>query len=113
MIFVFGSNRQGRHGAGAALEAHKSYGAVYGQAEGLQGNSYAIITKELRPHEKAVSLPEIYGGVIRFLVFAREHQELEFQVTPIGCGLAGFKPYHIAPMFFGATENVHLPEEFK
>ena len=47
-IFVFGSNREGRHGKGAAKTARDSYGAVYGQAKGLQGNAYAIVTKELR-----------------------------------------------------------------
>ena len=47
-IFVFGSNRQGRHGKGAALTARNKFGAIYGQSEGLQGQSYAIITKELR-----------------------------------------------------------------
>ena len=46
-IFVFGSNTQGRHGAGAALIAKQKFGAIYGKAEGLQGQSYAIITKDL------------------------------------------------------------------
>lgn len=46
-IFVFGSNTQGRHGKGAALLAKNKFGAIYGQAKGLQGQSYAIITKDL------------------------------------------------------------------
>lgn len=46
-IFVFGSNTQGRHGKGAALTAKEKFGAVYGQASGLQGKSYAIVTKDL------------------------------------------------------------------
>jgi len=45
-IFVFGSNRAGRHGNGAALAARRQHGAIYGQGEGLQGQSYAIPTKD-------------------------------------------------------------------
>ena len=58
-IFVFGSNREGRHGKGAALFAYKNYGAIYGQAEGRQGNSYAIITKELKKDQPPVTISEI------------------------------------------------------
>lgn len=43
-VFVFGSNRQGWHGGGAAAMAHMYFGAVWGQGVGLQGCSYAIPT---------------------------------------------------------------------
>ena len=43
-IFVFGSNLKGIHGAGAALFARTHCGAVLGQGEGLQGQSYALPT---------------------------------------------------------------------
>lgn len=112
-IFVFGSNRQGRHGAGAARYARQYWGAVYGQAEGLQGASYAIVTKELRPNVNPVTLDEIRLGVERFLRFAAENPGLTFEVTPIGCGLAGFTPEQIAPLFRGAGSNVELPLEFR
>jgi hypothetical protein len=46
-IFVFGSNPEGRHGAGAAKIAKEQFGAIYGQGEGIQGNSYAIPTKDI------------------------------------------------------------------
>lgn len=111
-IFVFGSNRQGRHGAGAAKSAVLRHGAVYGQAEGLQGNSYAIITKELRRGFQSVTLQEIEEGVNKFLKFAAHNPDLTFIVTPIGCGLAGFTPEQIAPLFKEATENIKLPKEF-
>ncbi len=110
MIFVFGSNREGRHGAGAALNAARFYGAVYGQAEGRQGNSYAIVTKELRPNVPPVGLEEVRAGVDRFIKFAQDHPDLEFQVTKIGCGLAGFTEAQIAPLFAGAPKNCYLPE---
>lgn len=59
-IFVFGSNPEGRHGAGAAKVAVKMFGAKYGQGEGLQGNSYALPTKELR---EIPIKPKGYGTV--------------------------------------------------
>ena len=88
-IFVFGSNRQGRHGKGAALDAVERHGAIYGQPEGLQGNSYAIVTKEIRRGFPSVTLDEIKVSVDRFLAFATEHQEMTFAVTAVACGLAG------------------------
>lgn len=111
-IFVFGSNRQGRHGKGAALFARQHHGAIYGQAEGLQGDSYGIITKELRAGQPPVTFAEVAEGVKRFLAFAAAHPEVEFDVTPIGCGLAGFRPQQIAILFALAPSNVHLPKEF-
>lgn len=112
-IFVFGSNREGRHGKGAALAARKNHGAVYGQALGRQGNAYAIITKELRPHHPSVSIGEIKCHVDDFLEYAKANPKLQFLVSPIGCGLAGFLPSQIAPMFKNRTENVQLPVEFE
>lgn len=111
-VFVFGSNRSGRHGKGAALEAMQKWGAIYGQAEGLQGQSYAIITKELRRDRPPVTLDLIADGVQRFISFARSHPEMQFLVTPIGCGLAGFMPEQIAPLFAGIPSNVLLPHAF-
>ena len=112
-VFVFGSNRQGRHGAGAAKEAKEKYGAIYGQAEGRQGNSYAIVTKELRKNFPPVTLDEIGRSVLRFLGHARKKPDEVFQVTAIGTGLAGFKAEDVAPFFSGSPENVHLPKEFE
>lgn len=114
-IFVFGSNRQGRHGAGAALAAWKFYGAINGQAEGLQGQSYAIITKELRSSKEPVDLLEIQAGVMIFTQFAKDHPELDFFVTALGTNLAGFEVYQIAPLFDEAKDlpNVQLCQEFK
>jgi hypothetical protein len=109
-IFVFGSNLEGRHGKGAALEARKRYGAIYGQAKGLQGNSYAIPTKST-PYE-SLPLNKISQYVMEFLDFAEANPDLLFLVTPIGCGHAGYVPAQIAPMFINTPDNVVLPEEF-
>jgi len=111
-IFVFGSNLAGRHGAGAAKYAREKHGAIYGQGEGLQGTSYAIPTKD--ENIKTLPLTEIEKHVNVFLMFAKEHPELNFVVTPIGCGLAGYKYHQIAPFFKDALaiKNIHLPDEF-
>lgn len=106
-IFVFGSNLAGVHGAGAARTALEDYGAVWGCGEGLQGFSYGLPTKdgELR----TLPLEEIRRRVETFLEVARSHEHLEFFVTRIGCGLAGYTDEEIGPMFFGAPHNVELP----
>ena len=106
-IFVFGSNLQGMHGGGAARVALEQFGAVWGEGTGLQGQSYAI--------------PTMHGGVDviapyvnDFIAFAKEHPELKFLVTEIGCGIAGFRASEMAPLFKEAleVENVYLPERF-
>lgn len=110
-IFVFGSNLAGRHGAGAALSARVHHGAIYGQSEGLQGNSYGIPTKDA--WLKSLPLDKIAQHVKRFLAFAKEHPELAFQVTRIGCGLANYTDTQIAPMFASAPNNCELPEGWR
>lgn len=109
-VFVFGSNLAGRHGAGAAKWARQHRGAIYGQGEGLQGNSYGIPTKDERI--QTLSIPEIRVHVDRFLEFARSRPDLKFQLTPIGCGLAGYSPKDIAPLFVGYLPNIIYPREF-
>lgn len=110
-IFVFGSNLAGRHGKGAALHARLVHGAIYGQGFGFQGQSYAIPTKNwsIRP----LPLSEIDRYVDKFVCFAIEHPELTFNVTRIGCGLAGYKDSDIAPLFRGAPINCNLPDGWR
>ena len=111
-IFVFGSNLAGRHGKGAALYAKTHHGAIYGQGVGLQGNSYAIPTKDM--YIMTLPLNEIQRYVDIFLGFAEWNTDsLNFILTPIGCGLAGYKYEDIAPMFKNISRNVILPHEFK
>lgn len=108
--FVFGSNRLGIHGAGAARWAREHRGAVAGQGEGRQGCAYAIPTKATP--RRVLPLAEIRGAVDRFRAHAIEHPTEIFEVTPIGCGLAGYRPTDIAPFFDGAPPNCWLPESF-
>lgn len=106
-VFVFGSNLAGAHGGGAARLAYNRFGAVWGQGVGMQGQSYAI--------------PTMHGGVEtikpyvdEFVHYAKTHPEQKFFVTQIGCGIAGFIPEEIAPLFREAldVENVILPKVF-
>lgn len=110
-IFVFGSNLAGRHGKGAALYARQHHGAVYGVGVGRQGDSYAIPTKD--EYLKVLSLREIRGYVNEFVSYTLRHPELEFDLTPVGCGLAGYKQEEIKPLFNHAPANVHFTKEWK
>ena len=100
-------NLAGMHGGGAARIARLHFGAVMGQGVGLQGQSYAIPTMQggvetIRPY------------VEEFIIFAHQHPDLHFLVTPIGCGIAGFEAEDIAPLFESAKgiKNISLPESF-
>ena len=116
-VFVFGSNLHGRHGKGAALWAYEHRGAVMGQGFGRQGNAFAIPTKgpDPRNRKKLVPLPlaqiQYYANL--FLDIARDTPATVYQLTPIGCGHAGYQPEDIAPMFEGAPANVLLPPQFE
>lgn len=103
-IFVFGSNLAGIHGAGAALFAKRNCGAIQGQALGIQGNSYAIPTKNR--NMKVLSVAHIKLFVSDFLDFANSNTELVFFLTAVGTGLAGLPHEEIAPLFQGIQENV-------
>lgn len=106
-IFVFGSNLKGVHGRGAALFAFQKRGAVYGIGMGRQGMSWAIPTKYDPYH--SLPLSKIRAYVHIFLLYADTHPDLTFEVTRIGCGLAGYTDADISPLFKGAPSNCLLP----
>lgn len=110
-LFVFGSNALGYHTGGASGTARKRFGAVWGQAEGMQGQCYAIPVDYGRNIRKD---QEVKEAVDRFIAFAREHTELFFLVTRVGCGIAGYHDEEMAPFFKEALElkNVSLPKSF-
>jgi len=110
-IFTFGSNLAGRHGAGAALFAKQHHGVIQGQGVGRQGNSYGIPTKDR--NIETLPLDKIAPYVRQFLRYAEAYPDLKFQVTRVGCGLAGYTDKDIAPMFAGAPENCELPEGWR
>ena len=111
-IFVFGSNESGIHGAGAAKLALDKFGAVYGQGVGLQGNSYALPTKDFKI--ETLSILDIRVYVDQLFEFAYTNPTLQFLITEVGCGLAGYKADDIAPLFnkFIVLTNCTLPQSF-
>jgi hypothetical protein len=110
-IFVFGSNLAGIHGAGAAKQALQ-FGATFGKGIGLVGNTFAIPTKDIQL--KSMLLEDIRIIINAFIFVAIDYPNLTFLVTKIGCGLAGYTPNDIAPLFKDAinVDNIHLPTEF-
>lgn len=106
-IFVFGSNLQGIHAGGAARIARINFGAEMGKGVGIQGSSYAIPTMQ-------GGVETIKPYVDEFIAYAIQHPDNKFLVTAIGCGIAGFEPEDIAPLFAEAkdVENISLPKEF-
>jgi hypothetical protein len=111
-IFVFGSNLAGRHGAGAALLAVEKFGAIYGEGKGFMGQSFAIPTKDRQIETFPLIRIQLY--IDFFVICALHSKDKIFLVTQIGCGLAGYTPKDIAPLFKDCIdlENVYLPKEF-
>lgn len=111
-VFVFGSNLAGIHGAGAAKQALK-WGATPGVGLGHAGKTWAIPTKD---HGiRTLPLEAIQAYVTFFLREAGINTHRRYLVTAIGCGLAGYTPRQIAPLFFRdgpPPPHIHLPESF-
>ena len=105
-VFVFGSNALGLHHGGAARVAVDKFGAVMGQGHGMQGKSYAINSMS--------GIPHMMEDIKLFCEYAKTHPNKHFLVTPIGCGIAGYRPEEIAPLFKDCKElnNVSLPAAF-
>ena len=111
MVFVFGSNDAGIHGAGAAKYAMQHKGARMGKSYGHVGDSFAIPTKD--DNIETLPVERIKDYVRGFLAYAAGHRKLNFQVTCIGCGLAGFDHSEIAPFFEDAPRNCYFDELWK
>lgn len=111
-VFVFGSNLSGIHGAGAARVAMEKFGAVWGQGRGLNGQSYAIATKDENLFTRDLEL--IRRDITIFVTYTSisSQADTEWFVTRVGCGLAGFRDEVIAPMFKGAV-NCSFAEQWE
>ncbi len=105
-VFVFGSNTEGRHGAGAAKLAAQKFGAQYGNPSGLQGQSYAIVTKDLKGGQRSVSLEQITQQMQEFAGFAKNTPDKEFLLTPIGTGLGGYSTQEMQE----AIKGIQFPQ---
>lgn len=132
MALCFGSNLAGIHGAGAALYAANKHAAIRGVGFGyasrwdtprnlgpkyLVAHSFAIPTKD--ENIQTLPLDRVHGYIEAFLLFANASKHIDFKMTQIGCGLAGFKASDIAPMFVvheaakGAESNIWYDEAWK
>jgi hypothetical protein len=116
-VFVFGSNLSGIHGAGAAKTAHQKFGALWGLGVGyfklMDGyETYAIPTKD-EDVAKSLTIEEIKPYVRAFIAFACMQTQLEFLITRIGCGLAGYTDAEMAPLFTAVPPNCKIPEEWR
>ena len=121
-IFVFGSNPEGRHGAGAAKIAREKFGAIYGQGEGLQGNAYALPTKDLRIKEnngfRSIPKEQIIKNIKKLYDCALENPEKKFYIAYRNTyqkSLNGYTGYEMIQMFIDAGEipnNIYISKEW-
>lgn len=111
-VFVFGSSMDGYRVAGAGYDARKLFGAQYGVGVGMTGQCYCLPTKGF--HRLPYVIESIRRHVQRFILFAKAHPEQTFLVTRVGCGIVGYTPQDIAPLFKRAknVSNIHLPAAF-
>tara|TARA_R110002126_G_scaffold287546_1_gene440431 strand:+ start:518 stop:955 length:438 start_codon:yes stop_codon:yes gene_type:complete len=129
-VFVFGSNPEGRHGLGAAKSAMK-FGARYGKGRGLQGQTYALPTKNLKAgfyervsgitYPKAgkcsISLEQIRVNIAELYVCAKEHPDKQFIVVyqKNSNNLNGYSPNDIIKQFLSleVPTNMYFHESFR
>jgi len=111
-IIVIGTNELGIHGAGFAKHAHHHWGLSSGFSFGQCKNMFCIPTKDWRIKTLPLNIIKFY--LSRFIEYAKLKPNSIFYVTKIGCGLAGYKPEQIAPLFKNCItlDNVWLPQEF-
>ena len=121
-IFVFGSNIEGRHGAGAAKVAREQFGAIYGQGEGLQGNAYALPTKDLRAKEnrglRSISKEDIVESIKKLYETARKYPVKMFKIAyrnTHSTSLNGYTGLEMIDMFLEAgpiPDNIIFSKEW-
>ena len=119
IIFVFGSNPEGKHGAGSAKVALQKFGAKYGKGDGLHGQSYALITTEMRKGWPPITLEQITDNVRRLYEVARKMPDKRFMVAyrnqPDQRTLCGYTGAQMMKCFLSAGEipdNIWFSEEW-
>lgn len=115
-ILVFSSNTEGKHGKGLAELAFQKAGAKYGQARGMQGQSYAIVTKDLKLGERSIPLIDIQKEINVLYECATRNKDLVFYVGKIGSSLAGYTETEMRSIFHAEEQNrpsnIILPIEY-
>jgi len=110
-LFVFGSNLAGSHGAGAAAQARKDFGAEWGVGEGITGQSYAFPTLDENLGKRTDE--ELKKSVLELYETCEENSNKTFLLTPVGTGIAGYSVDYMKSLFTNPPENLIMPEEFK
>lgn len=103
-IFIFGSNLAGIHAGGAARQAKEQFGAIEGQGEGLQGQSYAFPT--LDKHFGKLTVRELEVSVKNLYREANDNPDKEFLLTKVGEGIAGYSPEYMKTLFGELPKNI-------
>lgn len=121
-VFVFGSNPEGRHGAGAARVALTQFHAKYGQGEGLQNYAYAIPTKDLRIKKnngfKSIPPKRIIESIRLMYAQARYYNAMKWCIAYRNTdrrSLNGYTGYEMIQMFITAgpiPDNVYISKEW-
>ena len=122
-IFVFGSNPEGRHGAGAAKVAREQFGAKYGVGEGITGNSYALPTKDLRVKAnngfRSISPKDIINNIKKLYETAKSIPNKQFKIAYRNSmnerTLNGYTGEELVSFFKAAGElpkNIQISEEW-
>lgn len=129
-VFVFGSNPEGRHGMGAA-KAAVAFGARYGNGRGRMGQSYGLVTKNLRAgfkerstgivyHEAgatSVSPKQIMDNIAELYLHATQHPNDKFLITyqDTSRNLNGYSPLDMLRMFASMPipHNIVFHESFR
>jgi hypothetical protein len=120
-VFVFGSNLVGEHAGGAAQFAFYYRGASMGIGQGLTERWSPVDRLDLRSYALPtcafpgipLTFETVKAAVTLFKMYANVREDLEFFVTAIGTGIAGFTHEQIAPLFRDAPINCVLPQEWE
>lgn len=140
-VFVFGSNEGGFHGAGTAGLAFRGdsrdnwrddplmqgaighpgtkglwavFGVGRGYQEGTAGKSFAVATVTRPGARRSVPRREIYFQLVNLWTLAASRPDLEFLVTPLGEGYAGWSRAEMAEVWeylhqrYGTRSNVRF-----
>lgn len=109
-VAVCGTNTEGRHGMGFALWCKKNAGAIYGQAKGLMGQTYGIVTKDLSKGTHP-SVPKEYihkqiGDLYAVSVILKDREFL-IPYKGHGVNLNNYSPEEMAEMFVSVEHEAY------
>lgn len=122
-VFTFGSNNLGQHIGGSAKVAVEKFGAVMGQAHGMQGDSYALCTTDFKNRGKLYPLENIESHIEDLFRACAQYPEKRFKVAyrnkPTEVTLCGYAGDELMDCFYdvavnngGYPDNLYFSEEW-